>query len=445
MWKLTALSRMAFAAGVVSMMLGVSAGFVSAALAAKPCEVVRSEAARHGPYSTLEHAVEESVGGETLTVKGTCEGDTTITKNKLTIEGRGSAPTLNGKNQVGEEGSVVTVDPAITATISGLTIEGGYAGDGGGIDDQGLLALSGSKVIRNTATSSGGGIYSAAGSLVVSNSTIMKNAAEFGGGIYSMFGSVTLNNAPVAENTATVSGGGIHNFQGKLALTGTSVAANKADSGGGIWNQEGELTLNWVSVRNNTNTGLSGGGIYNASGAIRVRDSTVSGNKAYFGGGIENWHGAVTLDDAIVGGNTAEGSGGGIANFGTLTLVGSTFSGNVAGSTGGGIFDAEGAVSLTDESKVVSNEAEAGGGAYLETPLALLTVTNSAVKLNTANKRGGGIFIYEGSASLSSGNVEKNIAIEEGGGIFNEKGALVLASFFIRNNKPDQCVGTGCP
>jgi len=101
-------------------------------------------------------------------------------------------------------GSVVTIAPGVTVTITGVTIQGGS-----------LLA------------GSGGGIFNA-GTLTIDNSTLTKNAAGTGGGIFNGSGTLTVHNSTLAENEASVAGGGLYNA-GNVTLTRVTFQDNLPD------------------------------------------------------------------------------------------------------------------------------------------------------------------------------------------------------------------------
>ena len=148
------------------------------------------------------------------------------------------------------------------------------------------------------------------GNLSLTNVTITGGSADNGGGIENLGGTVTLNFSTVTRNTATDAGGGIASATG---LVGTSVAkltlnfsrvtdnsqtAGPASSnslgGGGIVSILGKVTLNVSQVSGNTAMGLVGGGIasgdyINFSGTssfLTLNNSRVTGNTA-----PERWRG----------------------------------------------------------------------------------------------------------------------------------------------------------
>lgn len=244
-------------------------------------------------FGTLKQAVEAATTGDTLDVKGTCEGDTVLTK-PLTIAGEAppnyGPPTLQGRPT--ETEAVVRVLNGTPVTITGLTVTGG-AGNGG-ISNEGPLTLANSAVTGNAGgiTNNGGGA-----SLALTSSTVSNNHAAFGG-ITNFEGSVTLTNSTVSGNTANVQwGGGIWtNFGGVVTLNGSTVSGNRAQ-GGGIYSRESSVTLNSSNVIGNAAirteveevfTG-DGGGIYDAekSSVVLNGSSSVYQNTAQgVGGGI---------------------------------------------------------------------------------------------------------------------------------------------------------------
>src|SRR5439155_21669856 len=105
-----------------------------------------------------------------------------------------------------------------TLMVSGCTVSGGQAGDGGGILSDGTLMLSGCTVSGNFAFN-GGGVYNVGGTLSISNSTLSGNQARLGGAIYNAGGLVTIDSSALSGNIAFHAdypwsggdGGGIYN------------------------------------------------------------------------------------------------------------------------------------------------------------------------------------------------------------------------------------------
>jgi hypothetical protein len=217
---------------------------------------------------------------------------------------------------------VFDIKTGVTSAINGLTITNSYSHKGGG------------------------GAISNAGILSLSNSNIIGNTADNGGGIYNT-GTLTLNNSNISGNDANYSGGGIYN-SGILTLNDSIISGNKATAAGGIYNNRIVTVSNSkisgneaVNYDYNNYYPSSGGGIYNATfGNITVRSSTITGNDAENGGGIYN-SGILTLSHSTINGSNQDHIsylGGGIYNDGTLTVRNSTISNN-DGYLGGGIYN----------------------------------------------------------------------------------------------------------
>ncbi|MBK8027355.1 MAG: hypothetical protein IPK19_39665 [Chloroflexi bacterium] len=106
----------------------------------------------------------------------------------------------------------------------------GGGGWGGGVANDGVLTLSQSTFVGNTAKGNGAGLYNT-GTLTVSNSTFNNNGSingsvsfGFGGGLYNS-GSATLSSTTMFGNLASNSGGGI---KGDVTLANTLVAGNSS-------------------------------------------------------------------------------------------------------------------------------------------------------------------------------------------------------------------------
>jgi hypothetical protein len=275
----------------------------------------------------------------------------TLTKN-ITIAGPGaSTVAVSGDDAVG----VFSVGSGVTAVISGLTIEDGYA-SGGGILNEGILTVTDSTLSGNNAVVSdtdGGGIYNS-GTLTVTDSTLSGNfvaLAGEGGGIYNS-GTLTVTDSTLSGNGALPSGvgGGIYN-SGTATVTDSTLSGNNARyEAGGIYNS-GTATVTDSTLSGNGVLNGNGGGIYNI-GMVIVTDSTLSGNNIIdYGGGIYNDgtepnNGTVKVRDSTLSDNSA-GAGGGIANvgYGAVTFTNSTLSGNSA-AYGGAIFNQGASVSI---------------------------------------------------------------------------------------------------
>lgn len=205
----------------------------------------------------------------TFSVAGTIEllSPLDTISEDLTISGPG-ADMLTVTVGVGGSFRIFDVGSA-TVTISGLTISGGQATTGGGIQNTGGdLTIDSCVITGNVATTfdGGAGVYSSGGSLTITNSTI------------------SGNNASDANST----GGGVRalNFS-SLNVSGCLFEGNSAALGGGLASGENGTTgtVTNCTFTNNTATSAPGGGAVACVGlmgtnTLSLVHCTVAGNHA---------------------------------------------------------------------------------------------------------------------------------------------------------------------
>jgi fibronectin-binding autotransporter adhesin len=199
-------------------------------------------------FTTLRDALAmaASLGGsQTITFAAGLTGTISLgsgleISSSVTIEGPGALLVTVSGGGPGSNFSDFTVDPGVTAIISGLTIANGYTtSDGGGVSNGGDLTLSDDTVSGNSAYY-GGGVYDGS-TATLEDDTFSDNSAYDGGGVLSE-GVVTLINSTLAGNSASF-GGGIGDHA-SVALTNVTIAGNSAVDGGGGIADGGTVTLN---------------------------------------------------------------------------------------------------------------------------------------------------------------------------------------------------------
>ena len=138
-------------------------------------------------------------------------------------------------------------------------------------------------------------------------------------------------------------------------------------------------------------------------------------------------NGSLRLENVTVTEGSASGDGGGIlvATEGTLTLTNSTISGNSA-DKGGGILN-YGTTTITDSTISGNTATDKGGGID---NYGAATITNSIISGNYGN----GIFNL-GTASIADSTISENSA-DSGGGIFNN-GTATITDSTISGNTAD--------
>jgi predicted outer membrane repeat protein len=210
----------------------------------------------------------------------------------LDIVGNGQSNTAVSGNNAN---TVFDVE-SVTVSISGLTIEEGYATScgpyGGGICNGGTLNVTDSTFSGNSAPS-GGGIYND-GTLTVTDSTLSDNSSGDGGGILNNEGTLTVIDSTFSGNTGFSYGGAIVN-EGTVTVTGSTFSDNYTSE----------------------SAPFGGGAIYNLEGTLTISHSTLSGNSARYASGVYNRFGSVSLVATIVAnGGSGEDCGGAILDGG---------------------------------------------------------------------------------------------------------------------------------
>jgi hypothetical protein len=397
---------------------------------------------------SLQAAITAAAPGDTLSIRGTCTGNFTVAQN-LTLQGVASGATLNG----GGAGTTLSISGGAIVTVRALTITGGSATDGGGINvGVATLNLVNSTVTGNAATGFGGGIETGGSLLNLVGSTVSHNTADDGAGIDVFNSEASLTASTVTLNAASFVGGGIENedatFPSLLSLSSSTVSWNTAGSvAGGIDNFGSTATLTNSSVDHNR-ASYGGGGIANVSGLVDGGASPFAGVAHHRSGppiGFQPLPGtgdaSLTIDGSTVSFNSVTGptlafsGGGGIANVGeegttaSLVATSTTFRGNLAkNNSGGGLY----------------NLNFFGGAAALAT-LAQSPLSQAPDYLNQNQAQLGGGIANDGTAGLASlslqpgAHVVHNQASVDGGGLYNTgaSGDFLITGAVLFLNSPD--------
>jgi hypothetical protein len=348
-----------------------------------------------------------SLNGGTITLSGT----SLLVTSSVTIIGPGAdLLTIHGNGA----SRVFNVSSGVEATMRGLTVTGGYAGDGGGIYNSGELTLDQVIVKTNDATNMGGGVYVAStGYLTLTNSTIDDNDAIYGGAIFGHF------------NTGT-----------RLIVTGSTISNNRAASGAGInffsvaSTGSAVGTIDRSTISNNIGNG--GVRVRYSSANLTITNSTIAYNKGDYGGGLSLIDSSnVTLTNTIISenrnaANTADNDIQGVGTpTGTYNLIGKGGNGGLTGT---------GNVTLTSGSALLAPLGDYGGKtrthALLVNSPALDKGFNSLA--GAADQRGAPRPVdLAGATNVSTGNYADIGAFEAG-----ESTVLTVRVDNDRNNSP---------
>jgi hypothetical protein len=384
-----------------------------------------------------------------------------------------------------------------TLTVKHCDIRGNKADHGGGICNladkwgtEATLNVRDSILQQNDSGGAGGGISNWAddGTAIAnvwSTDVSYNSSQDPGGGIqnYALNGAATTNvwYSTILYNKAFgAHGGGIHNMADNVGAFVTlnvkfsKIEYNEAETDGG-----GVLNLSWSgrAIANVWNSDICfnkvasqgpGGGILNQTttkdsrSILNVHGGKIQNNSASGGGGIYNmatlgiavasvWRGDIYDNLAISGsGITNEASSGdGVA----ILRVHQTRIHHNTASFRGGIYNRANlgtAEAYVYDSNIYDNTAERGGGLFSHGTAdgtAILTIINSQIIKNVAEKEGGGIW-SDGTLTVEKSSIlynraedadQDNASTGHGGGIFYIAGEepILLGRNNIRHNTPD--------
>ena len=305
--------------GLVAATLAISAP----AMGASPPSCAVSNTRTHKGYDSLQAATAAAKAGDTLEVKGTCVGNTTVGKGLgikgVTNKAFPGPPTLDG----GGTGTVLQITNG-TTTIDGLTITNGasllngvfqvgatavnYVSIGGSIlpptsgtedyvfvgracngdplqaDPSGKVAL----IIRGVCFFSDKGANVAAAGATAA--VIFNNPSQPGAfpQAVQLVNPVSIPVVGISNTAGTAMGA-----SGQLTWTNTT-SFPQGCRGGGICNSG---TLAVVNSRVSGNLGTYGGGVRNEGTLTLAGSTTITGNRGTFGGGINSTLGSVQAAD----------------------------------------------------------------------------------------------------------------------------------------------------
>jgi uncharacterized repeat protein (TIGR01451 family) len=212
----------------------------------------------------------------------------------ITLQGVGAAQTVIVRVPSAPMFRLLHVAPTGALTVQGLTMTGGGASTsfaGGGIQNEGTLALMASRLANNGAGADGGGLANFGGQVTIERSEVVSNGApHLGGGLYTSGGTVVITNSTFAGNSGGTFGGGLLNSGGTVVITHSTFRSNGAILGGGLANVPRTPTPSGTVVITNStfagNRANEGAGLFNNDAEMRLTNTTVVGNAS---GGFYDW------------------------------------------------------------------------------------------------------------------------------------------------------------
>ena len=292
------------------------------------------------------------------------------------------------------------------------------------------INISGRTTVRNnTALQHGGGIMLISSTIDISGNVTVRNntAKQNGGGMYLDNSAIDITGTGVVEvNFAISYGGGIYMSRTHLTLTGVNFTNNLAREGGGVYaTTNSTLYFDGTNTFDTNRAAVSGGGIWMDNGNLTLNgsNSIVRCTAGYKGGGISIYNVAINLpgNNKFIS-NTATSGGGISSRWSNLSFTNSShFSNNSEADNGGGISASFSTLVFDGNDNTFDNNcADLGGAVYILTSSLNFPGSNYFI-LNHARRDGGAIYGQDNSTvNLNGPNSFQSNEADRGGGLFLE-------------------------
>lgn len=202
------------------------------------------------------------------------------------------------------------------------------------------------------------------------------------------------------------------------------------------------IEIDSCSFLNNTAESY-GGALYINNERCLVKNSRFIGNWAESRGGavLAVWSNSVFENNTFrANGDMDTRLRGGAINIwrGKAEIIKNSIYDNKAGHNGGGIFVDDNADVRIVSNMIFNNEAELGGGIYLEGSEA--EIKNSLIS-NNLSENGGGIYADNSNHGLLNNTIVFNRAIQNGGGLYLAESEVRIDNSILSDNVSDLSVG----
>lgn len=403
----------------------------------------RIEGQSNNTYTKIQDAIADASSGATITVLGTCQEVITITKERLTLRGKGQEHTIifgNGRDPI------ITVSAADRVTVEKLTLRGGSQG----VFIQRSLGFTlRESAVRENARE---GVAIREGEATLVNNVIAQNE---GAGVAlegterliasghlegnwikgNEQGGVRLEKArPVTLMGNTLEGNSIVGLLARgseVSVLNNKVAGTKRDPAGnfghGIVIEDGStITIAGSQIEGNEQDGLV---VINATAKIQEAQGKSTVISENYNNGVQaQGSSKVTLINALVEGNLS--SGVMVFDFAEASISGSLIRENgFRGVYAKGPKETQ----LVIEASTITRN---GLDEIVVADFATATIKNSLI---SENKKASGVFIADFASAVIEGNTIKNNA--ECGIAASKKATVSGGNNEISGNKPDLC----CP
>ncbi len=428
-------------------------------------------------------------------------------------DGGSSTPTvtidLNGKTlsrsleAADADGHVIWVRTGSTLTVTDGSgdnsgkLTGGYANNGGGINNAGTLYFQGGTISGNHATSRGGGVWNGSdATLTITGGTITDNRADTnGGGVFSYSNFSMSGNPKITDNengnlylngsstkinvTGSLSGANIKvtlQTRNRVITSGYNTYNSEVDpttifspdySGHRFFMEGNEVrhtttsaTATTVATEEQLNNAISNGSTeiqlladIVLSNYVNISDSktvTIDLNGYMLDRGLNErkdlgnvirvqTSSTLTIKDSS-GDNSGtikggyDSHGGAICNYGTVTFAGGTITSCTGSSYGGAVYVVNGGTFTMSGGVIDSCTGDDGGAIYIQEG-GTFTMSGGTIKNCTSVNHSGGAINNHGTCTVSGGTITGNRANTNGGGVYTSKTISMSGKPYIKGNE----------
>ncbi|XP_064389969.1 uncharacterized protein LOC135337884 [Halichondria panicea] len=289
----------------------------------------------------------------------------------------------------------------------------------------------------------GGAVNIESSQTVINGSRFNFNTGTtYGGAVEVISASVTISWCNFTNNGAYYNGGAIGTSAINVSISFCNFMDNIAKYGGAIFTFRSNLFIYNCALLNNS--AIVGGAIRSQGArSVSISDSELSYNSAIIdGGAIFTSESNLFISNCLLLNNSAILDGGAIFSqyVGSVSIYDSELAYNSAERAGGAISILSEELLISD-SKLTNNKAASGGAIALfrvNASIMSCNITdNEAVVDNGETSSGGAILVYTGTISISK-VMFKNNSAEFGGVFFVADGTVIISDSVLTNNRATQ-------